>query len=85
MGGGVFGSMALPNLIAFSRPRLTELKPGPRPKFLGIICWPGDGFGSKAPKGVTTTPGLVRSVANAGRSEKNVSPFVSRPVMILKG
>jgi hypothetical protein len=50
-----------------------------------MICCPGDGVGSKAPYGVTTTPGSDRSVANAGRSLKKVSPFVSRPVVMLKG
>ena len=34
-GGGVFGSIALPNLIDLPTLRLTERKPGPRPKFLG--------------------------------------------------
>src|SRR2546425_3963006 len=30
-------------------------------------------------------PGLVRSVANAGRSVNNASPFRSRPTVMLKG
>ena len=72
-------------LKTFATFRFTETKPGPRPKFRGMIVWPGDGFGSNAPSGVTTTPGLFRSVANAGRSLKNVSPFVSRPVVMLNG
>src|SRR3954463_1904026 len=84
-GGGAFGSMADPNLNALPRFRLTEMKPGPRPMFRGMIFCPGEGVGSRAPKGVMTTPGLFRSVANAGRSLKNVSPFVSRPVVILNG
>ena len=84
-GGGVFGSIALPNLIVLPTLRLTDKKPGPRPKFLGMIVCPGEGVGSNAPKGVTTTPGSFRSVANAGRSLKNVSPLVSRPVVMLNG
>src|SRR5207247_9060809 len=46
---------------------------------------PGAGFVSKAPKRVTITPGLVGSVANAGRSVNNESPFRSRPVVMLNG
>ena len=84
-GGGALGAIAGPNLNTFATLKFTETKPGPRPKFRGMIVWPAEGFGSNAPKGVTTTPGLFRSVANAGRSLKNVSPFVSRPVVILKG
>ena len=84
-GGGACGSIAGPNLNTFATLKFTETKPGPRPKFRGMISWPGEGFGSNAPNGVTTTPGLFRSVANAGRSLKNVSPFVSRPVVMLKG
>src|SRR5688500_9651498 len=84
-GGGAFGSIAGPNFQTFATFKFTETKPGPRPKLRGMIVCPGSGFGSKAPSGVTTTPGLFRSVANAGRSLKNVSPFVSRPVMMLKG
>ncbi len=64
---------------------LTETIPGARPIFLGMIFWPGDGVGSSAPNGVMITPGSLGSVANAGRSVKSVSPFVSRPVVMLKG
>ena len=71
--------------MTFETPRFTEKKAGPCPKFRGIIVCPEDGFGSKAPNGVTMTPGLFRSVAKAGRSVKKVSPLVSCPVMILKG
>ena len=84
-GGGADGGRALPNLNVFPMLRFTERKPGPRPKFRGMIVCPGEGVGSNAPSGVTTTPGSFRSVAKAGRSLKNVSPFVSRPVVILKG
>ncbi len=77
--------MARPNLIDLVRLKLIEAKPGPRPKFRGMICCPGEGVGSKAPYGVTTTPGSFRSVAKAGRSLKYVSPLVSRPVVMLKG
>ena len=83
--GGVLGAIARPNFMTFEMLRFTEKKAGPCPKFRGMILCPGDGFGSKAPSGVTMTPGLFRSVAKAGRSEKKVSPFVSCPVMILKG
>ena len=69
----------------FATFKLTSAKPGPRPKFLGMIVCPGSGVGSKAPSGVTTTPGLLRLVANAGRSLKIVSPLVSRPVVMLNG
>src|SRR5688572_25597290 len=82
-GGGAFGSIAGPNFQTFATLKFTDIKPGPRPKLRGMMVCPGSGFGSKAPSGVTTTPGLLRSVANAGRSLKNVSPFVSRPVMML--
>src|SRR5438128_979282 len=71
--------------MTFETPRFTEKKAGPCPKFRGMIVCPRDGFGSKAPNGVTMTPGLFRSVAKAGRSVKKVSPFVSCPVMILNG
>jgi hypothetical protein len=84
-GGGDFGSIALPNLIVFPTLMFTETKPGARPKLRGIIVCPGEGVGSNAPSGVTITPGSFKSVANAGRSVKNVSPFVSRPVVMLKG
>src|ERR1051326_5203002 len=84
-GAGVLGSIALPNLNVLSTFKLISAKPGPRPKTPGIIGSPGDGVGSKAPRGVITTPGLLRSVANAGRSLKIVSPLVSRPVVMLKG
>ena len=83
--GGVLGGIARPNFMTFETPRFTEKKAGPCPKFRGIIVCPEDGFGSKAPNGVTMTPGLFRSVAKAGRSVKKVSPLVSCPVMILKG
>src|SRR5687767_11599622 len=82
---GVFGGMARPNLKVFDAPTFTEKKVGPCAKLRGIIFWPGVGFGSSAPYGVITTPGLFRSVANAGRSENDVSPLVSRPVVILNG
>src|SRR2546423_6179157 len=72
-----------PNVLV-SR-RCTSKKVGPEPKLRGTSGCPGAGFGSKAPKRVTRTPGFVRSVANAGRSAKRVSPFVSRPVTMLKG
>src|ERR1043165_9467109 len=82
---GVLGSIALPNLNVLSTFKLIHAKPGTRPKSRGMIVSPGDGVGSKAPSGVITTPGLLRSVANAGRSLKIVSPLVSRPVVMLKG
>ena len=50
-----------------------------------MIFWPATGFGSSAPYGVMITPGLFKSVANAGRSLKALSPFVSWPVVILNG
>jgi len=83
--GSDLGAIGGPNLIVLPRDRLTDANAGPWPKFRGMIRCPGVGFGSRAPSGVTMTPGLLRSVANAGRSEKKVSPFVSLPVMILKG
>src|SRR5690349_17356349 len=46
---------------------------------------PGKGLASNAPKGVKTTLRRVRSVANAGRSRKSVSPLLSTPVVMLKG
>ena len=48
-GGGAFGSIAGPNLNALPKLRLIEAKPGPRPKFRGMIVCPGEGVGSKAP------------------------------------
>src|SRR2546421_414612 len=50
-----------------------------------MICSPATGFGSKAPNWVTTTPGLLKSAAKAGRSVNRVSPFRSRPIVMLKG
>src|ERR1044071_7291425 len=72
-----------PNVLL--TPRFTLKKDGPLPKLRGMSSCPGAGFGSNAPKRVTTTPGFVRSVANAGRSVKSESPLVSRPVVMLKG
>ena len=82
---GARGSIAGPNLNALPRLKLTDIKPGPRPMFLGMTFCPGAGVGSSAPNGVITTPGSSRSVANAGRSVNSVSPFVSTPVVMLKG
>jgi len=84
-GGGDLGGMALPNLNTFSTPTLSDMKLGPVPRFRGMICCPATGFGSKAPNGVTITPGLLRSVANAGRSAKALSRFVSLPVVMSNG
>src|ERR1019366_9200722 len=50
-----------------------------------MIVWPGVGARSKAPKAVRTTEGRLRSVATAGRSVKMVSPFRSRPTVMLNG
>src|SRR5260370_11226316 len=49
------------------------------------MVWPGRGARSQAPKAVSRTEGRVRSVAKAGRSVKSVSPFRSRPTVMLKG
>src|SRR5436309_15470200 len=58
---------------------------GPSPKLRGMSFCPGAGLVSKTPKRVAMTPGLFGSLANAGRSVKSVSPFVSTPVVMLKG
>src|ERR1035438_10061075 len=50
-----------------------------------MIVWPGIGARSNAPKAVRTTEGRLRSVATAGRSVKMVSPFRSRPTVMLNG
>src|ERR1700720_2041370 len=50
-----------------------------------MICAPGSGARSKLPKGVCLTDGLLRSVANAGRSVKRESALLSKPLMILNG
>src|SRR6202163_3618031 len=50
-----------------------------------MMDWLADGFGSNAPNRVTTTPGLERSVAKAGRSVNSESPLASLPVVILNG
>src|SRR5207247_10923118 len=70
--------------MTFETPRFTEKKAGPCPKFRGMIVCPRDGFGSKAPNGVTMTTGLFRYVAKAGRSVKNVLPFVLCTIILLK-
>src|ERR1700730_1998328 len=46
---------------------------------------PRYGFRSKAPNRVTTTSGLERLVAMAGRSVYSESPLESLPVVILNG
>src|SRR5437016_4320630 len=74
-----------PKLNDLLTPKLTEKKPGPRPSLRGIIVCPASGSRSKAPRRVTITLDRERSVANAGRSVNRVSPFVSRPVVILNG
>ena len=51
----------------------------------GMMTWPGCGSRSKSPKAVRRTLGRERSVAKAGRSVKSVSPFRSRPTVMLKG
>ena len=51
----------------------------------GMMIAPGNGLVSNAPYFVNTTLGLLRSVANAERSVKSVSPFKSRPIVILNG
>mgnify|MGYP003694101503 CR=1 FL=1 len=43
------------------------------------------GFVSKIPNLVTTTLGLLKSVASDGRSVNRTSPFKSRPIVMLKG
>src|ERR1039458_9537117 len=50
-----------------------------------MIVWPGIGARSNAPKAVRTTEERLRSVAKAGRSVKIVSPFRSRPTVMLNG
>ncbi len=55
----------------------------PLPRFRGISLSVGEGFGSRTPYFVAIKSGLLKSVANAGRSLKNPSPLVSRPVKIL--
>src|ERR1700680_572837 len=50
-----------------------------------MMDWLADGFGSNAPNRVTTTPGLERSVAKAGRYVNSESPLASLPVVILNG
>lgn len=51
----------------------------PLPRFRGMSLSVGDGSGSRMPYSVSIKPGLLKSVANAGRSLKNPSPLVSRP------
>src|SRR5690242_21747141 len=81
---GVEGT--LPNMNERLMLRLTEKKPGPMPKLRGMRRWLGRGFKSKSPNLVRfKSEGSVLSVANAGRSVNNPSPFVSRPVTILNG
>ena len=84
-GRGAFGAIARPNLKVFDAPMFTEKNRGPCAKLCGIIFSSGVGFGSKAPYGVKIMPGLFGLSANAGRSENDVSPFVSRPVVMLNG
>src|SRR5882724_2397128 len=69
---------------------LTETNPGPSPKLRGINASPGAGRKLKFPNGVQTmfTGRLLQSTpagAKEGRSVKRRSPFVSAPVVILKG
>src|SRR6267378_3949944 len=69
---------------------LTERNDGPWPKLRGISASPGAGRRLKFPKGVQTifAGGLVQFVpagANDGRSVNSRSPFVSWPVVMLKG
>src|SRR5689334_8279168 len=83
---GAGGAGALPNMIERLMPRFTEKKPGPMPRLRGINACPAAGFKSKSPNFVLRrSAGSVCAVANAGRSVNNPSPFVSRPVTILKG
>ena len=80
------GAGTLPNANERLIPRLTEKKLGPMPKFRGINASPGAGARSKSPKRVCLRFfASVCAVANAGRSVNKPSPFVSRPVTILKG
>src|SRR5262249_52660003 len=65
-----------------SRPPIST-RPYPVPKFRGMICCAGIGNISKFPQGVMRTLGRDKSVANAGRSLKLVSPFKSMPDVIL--
>src|SRR6476660_7898585 len=69
---------------------LIDKKPGPCPKFRGIKASPGAGRKLKFPNAVQTmfAGGLLQSVpagANEGRSVNSRSPFVSCPVVMLKG
>src|SRR6266446_1078607 len=69
---------------------LTEKNDGPSPKLRGISASPGAGRRLKFPKGVQTifAGGLLQFVpagANDGRSVNSRSPFVSWPVVMLKG
>ncbi|HCX31937.1 MAG TPA: hypothetical protein DHU55_19535, partial [Blastocatellia bacterium] len=69
---------------------LTEKNPGPAPKLRGISASPGAGRRLKLPYLVQTifAGGALQSTpegAKDGRSVNNRSPFVSCPVMILKG
>lgn len=68
---------------AFDMEELNTIFFGPLPRLRGIRTAPGDGFGSRTPYFVAIKFGLFKSVANEGRSLKNPSPFVSRPVKIL--
>src|SRR5437763_2897190 len=49
-----------------------------------MMVSPGNGFGSKSPQAVWITV-LLRALAKAGRSLNCVSPFKSRPSVILNG
>ena len=64
---------------------LREKKPGASPRLRGTSVSPGSGVGFSRPQGVSTTPGSVGSSAYEGRSVKTVSPFTSRPIVMLYG
>ena len=69
---------------------LIERNDGPSPRFRGINASPGAGRKLKFPNGVQTifAGGLEQFVpegANDGRSVNKRSPFVSWPVVMLKG
>src|SRR5687767_14262428 len=67
LGGFLFFLSSLKPKV-FEMDELKEKLPSPRPRFRGMIVSPGSGFGSRIPYGVDIKPGLVKSVANEGRS-----------------
>ncbi len=81
--GGFLFFLSSPKPKDFEMEELKTIFFEPLPKFRGISLSVGEGFGSRMPYFVAIKPGLLKSVANEGRSLKNPSPLVSRPVKIL--